>query len=385
MIPYGRQDISDADVAAVAAVLKSDYLTQGPVVAAFEKAVAEYCGLAHAVAMNSATSALHIACMALGVGPGDLVWTTPNTFVASANCAVYCGADVDFVDMDSLTLNISIPKLSDKLAAAKSKGRLPKVVVPVDFAGEPVDMKAVAALAKTYGFRILEDASHGIGGRYDGKPIGASIYSDITIFSLHPVKIITSGEGGIALTNDPHLGMELARLRSHGITRIEHELVNPSDGPWYYEMLELGFNYRMTDIHAALGLSQFGRLDSFVKRRHELAERYDVLLKDLPLILPHRAKSELSAFHLYVIQIDETRSKAKRLDVFVKLRAADINVNVHYIPVHLQPYYRERGFKRGDFPASEAYYDRAISIPLYTSLTEQQQDFVVATLKQALA
>lgn len=385
MIPYGRQDISDADVAAVAAVLKSDFLTQGPAVPAFEKALAKYCGVKHAVAMNSATSALHIACLVLDVGPGDVVWTTPNTFVASANCAVYCGADVDFVDMDAATLNISISVLAQKLEQAKAEGRLPKVVIPVDFAGESVDMKAVAALAKTYGFKIVEDASHAIGGRYDGKPVGASIYSDITIFSLHPVKIITSGEGGVALTNDDALGKKLARLRSHGITRDVDDMQSEPDGPWYYEMLDLGYNYRMTDIHAALGLSQLSRLDEFVMKRQQLANRYDKLLKALPLILPERAATEVSALHLYVVQIDPTRSNANRRDVFVKLRELGIGVNVHYMPVHLQPFYRTRGFKRGDFPASEIYYDRAISIPLYATLTEAQQDTVVAALKQALA
>jgi UDP-4-amino-4,6-dideoxy-N-acetyl-beta-L-altrosamine transaminase len=385
MIPYGRQDISDADVAAVAAVLKSDFLTQGPAVPAFEKALATYCGVKHAVAMNSATSALHIACLALDVGPGDVVWTTPNTFVASANCAVYCGADVDFVDMDAATLNISISALAQKLEQTRVMGCLPKVVIPVDFSGEPVDMKAVAALAKIYGFKIVEDASHAIGGRYDGKPVGASVYSDITIFSLHPVKIITSGEGGAALTNDDALGKQLARLRSHGITRETAEMQNEPDGPWYYEMLDLGYNYRMTDIHAALGLSQLSRLDEFVMKRQQLANRYDKLLKSLPLILPERAATEVSALHLYVVQIDPTRSNASRKDVFVKLRELGIGVNVHYLPVHLQPFYVARGFKRGDFPVSETYYDRAISIPLYATLTEAQQDTVVAALKQALA
>jgi UDP-4-amino-4,6-dideoxy-N-acetyl-beta-L-altrosamine transaminase len=385
MIPYGRQDISDADVAAVAAVLKSDFLTQGPAVPAFEKALASYCGVKHAVAMNSATSALHIACLALDVGPGDVVWTTPNTFVASANCAVYCGADVDFVDMEANTLNISIVGLAEKLENAKVMGRLPKVVIPVDFSGEPVAMKAVAALAKIYGFKIVEDASHAIGGRYDGKPVGASVYSDVTIFSLHPVKIITSGEGGVALTNDDALGKKLARLRSHGITRETADMQNEPDGAWYYEMLDLGYNYRMTDIHAALGLSQLSRLDEFVMKRQQLANRYDKLLKSLPLILPERAATEVSALHLYVVQIDPTRSNANRKDVFVKLRELGIGVNVHYMPVHLQPFYRARGFKRGDFPVSETYYDRAISIPLYATLTEAQQDTVVAALKQALA
>lgn len=385
MIPYGRQDISDDDIRAVEQVLRSDFLTQGPAVPAFEAALASYCGVAHAVAMNSATSALHIACLALGVTTGDLVWTTPNSFVASANCAVYCGADVDFVDIDPITLNMSVAALEQKLVQAKTSGRVPKVVIPVDFAGESADLRAIRALANTYGFRIVEDASHAIGGRYDGKPVGSSHLSDITIFSLHPVKIITSGEGGVALTNDAGLAEKLALLRSHGITRNTKAMRNVPEGAWYYEMLDLGYNYRMTDIHAALGLSQMSRLDAFVATRQKLAARYDQVLKDLPLILPRRDPAALSALHLYVVQLDPERTNKPRAEVFASLREQGIGVNVHYMPIHLQPFYRDRGFAPGDFPASETYYNRAISIPLYATLTNAQQDEVVAALERALA
>ena len=385
MIPYGRQDISDDDIKAVEQVLRSDFLTQGPAVPAFEAALASYCGVAHAVAMNSATSALHIACLALGVTTGDLVWTTPNSFVASANCAVYCGADVDFVDIDPVTLNMSVAALEQKLVQAKTSGRLPKVVIPVDFAGEAADLRAIRMLASTYGFRIVEDASHAIGGRYDGKPVGSSHLSDITIFSLHPVKIITAGEGGVALTNDAGLAEKLALLRSHGITRNTKAMRNVPEGAWYYEMLDLGYNYRMTDIHAALGLSQMSRLESFVATRQQLAARYDQVLKDLPLILPRRDPASLSALHLYVVQLDAERTNKPRAEVFASLREQGIGVNVHYMPIHLQPFYRDRGFAPGDFPASETYYNRAISIPLYATLTIAQQDEVVAALERALA
>ena len=383
MIPYGRQDISDEDVSAVAAVLRSDFLTQGPAVPEFERSVASYCGAKHAVAFNSATSALHIACMALGVSRGDLVWTAPNTFVATANCARYCGADVDFVDIDPVTLNMSTEKLAEKLAQAKRAGRLPKVVIPVHFSGQSADMRAIAALGSKYGFKIIEDASHAIGGRYGDLPVGSCAYSDIAVFSLHPVKIITSGEGGLALTNDAALFARLARLRTHGITRQASEMQNEVEGPWYYEMIDLGYNYRLTDIQAALGLSQMKKIDTFVARRHHLARRYDKLLPELPVVTPVQSKDSYSALHLYVIQVDSRRTNHNRAAVFGKLREQGIGVNVHYIPVHLQPYYRALGFKPGDFPASEAYYRNAITIPLYASLTETQQDSVVEALRQA--
>ena len=383
MIPYGRQDISDDDIAAVTAVLRSDFLTQGPVIPEFEKSVAAYCGAKHAVAMNSATSALHIACMALDVTAGDLVWTTPNTFVATANCARYCGADVDFVDIDPLTLNISVIKLEEKLEQAKRDGRLPKVVIPVHFQGQSADMRAIGALASKYGFKVIEDASHAIGGRYENAPVGRCTYSDITIFSLHPVKIITSAEGGLALTNDDELYARLARLRTHGITRNASEMRGEADGSWYYEMIDLGYNYRLTDIQAALGLSQMKRLDEFVSKRHHFARRYDRMLTALPLVLSAQVKDVHSALHLYVVQIDPRRTNHSRRAVFEKLRELGIGVNVHYIPVHFQPYYRALGFKPGDFPASEAYYNNAITIPLYASMTESQQDHVVEALGKA--
>ncbi|MGZ0187230.1 MAG: UDP-4-amino-4,6-dideoxy-N-acetyl-beta-L-altrosamine transaminase [Alphaproteobacteria bacterium] len=378
MIPYGRQDISDDDIADVVETLKSAFLTQGPAVEAFEEAVATYCGANHAVSANSATSALHIACLALGVGTGDLVWTTPNTFVASANCARYCGADVDFVDIDPLTLNMSADRLAEKLATAKHKGRLPKVVIPVHFSGRSADMAAIGALRDKYGFRVIEDASHAIGGRYRNTAIGACPYSDIAVFSFHPVKIVTSGEGGMALTNDAKLAEQMALFRSHGVTREPRLMQEPTDGPWSYQMVDLGLNYRLTDIQATLGLAQMRRLDPFVQRRNALAARYNVLLADLPITRPAALHDGLSAWHLYVIQTENRRA------VYDQLRASGIGVNVHYIPVHLQPYYRDLGFNTGDFPASEAYYDHAITIPLFAAMTDAEQDRVVACLAEAL-
>ncbi|OYY95900.1 MAG: UDP-4-amino-4,6-dideoxy-N-acetyl-beta-L-altrosamine transaminase [Hydrogenophilales bacterium 28-61-23] len=380
MIPYGRQDISSEDIAAVVAVLQSDWLTQGPAVPRFEKAVANCCGARHAVAVNSATSALHLACLALGLGPGDSLWTTPNTFVASANCARYCGAEIDFVDIDPHSLNLSPAALAAKLAQAEKAGKLPKVVVPVHFAGQSCDMSAINALAQRYGFRIVEDASHAIGGRYQDQPIGNGRYADITVFSFHPVKIVTTGEGGMALTNDPRLAERMARLRSHGIAR--DAAAQAAHGPWYYEQVELGFNYRMTDLQAALGESQLRRLDRFVDARRRLADRYDRLLADLPLTTPWRDPASASAWHLYVIRL---HAASRRRAVFEQLRAAGIGVNVHYIPVHLQPDYRRLGFSAGDFPVAEDYYVRAITLPLYPGLSDTEQDRVVAALREALA
>lgn len=386
MIPYGRQDITQADIDSVVDVLKSDFLTQGPKVPAFEQAIANYCGVAHGVAVNSATSALHIACVALGVGHGDVVWTTPITFVASANCALYCGADIDFVDIDSETYNLCPKALEQKLALAKRNGeRLPKVVIPVHLCGQPCDMQAIKVLADEYGFSIIEDASHAIGGKYRGEPIGNCRYSDITVFSFHPVKIITTAEGGLAVTNRTELFERMALLRSHGITRDPAQMVGAPDGGWYYEQIELGFNYRMTDLQAALGLSQFHRLDSYVARRHELARRYDELLSDLPVITPQPDEDSYSGLHLYVVrlclnQIDKTHRK-----VFDELREAGIGVNLHYIPVHTQPYYRQRGFKRGDFPEAERYYQEAISLPMFPLLTSENQDRVVAVLGEIVS
>jgi len=384
VIPYGRQDISGEDIAAVVAVLQSNWLTQGPAVPRFEAAVAQRCGAEHGVAVNSATSALHLACLALGLGPGDRLWTTSNTFVASANCARYCGAAVDFVDIDPHTLNLSPSALADKLEQAEKAGTLPKVVVPVHFAGQSCDMAAIGALADRYGFRIIEDASHAIGGRYQGQPIGNGRYADITVFSFHPVKIITTGEGGMALTNDASLAERMTRLRSHGITR--DAATQAAVGPWYYEQVELGFNYRLTDLQAALGLSQLARLDTYVAARRRLADRYDALLADLPLTTPWRDPASASAWHLYVVQLnDAALARPGRRAVFEHLRAAGIGVNVHYIPVHLQPDYRRLGFAPGDCPVAEDYYARAITLPLYPTLSDAEQDQVVAALCEALA
>lgn len=381
MIPYGRQDIRQQDLDAVIKVLKSDFITQGPVVPQFEAALAEKSGAAHAVAMNSATSALHVAVAALGLGQGDLMWTTPITFVASANCGRYVGADVDFVDIDPDTFNMCPKALASKLEQAKGAGRLPKVIVPVHMCGQSTATLEIAELVRPYGIRIVEDASHAVGGSYMGKPVGACPYSDITVFSFHPVKIITTAEGGMALTNDPELAAKMERLRSHGITRDAELMTHDPDGPWYYQQIELGWNYRMTEMQAALGLSQQTRLAEFVDRRNALAERYDSLLADLPLDRPGRLEGARSAFHLYVIRLhDETRHRA----IFEALRADGIGVNLHYIPIHLQPYYRDLGFSDGDFPAAEAYYKRAISIPLYYGLSEADQDRVVASLRRAL-
>lgn len=380
MIPYGRQDIDEADIAAVVAVLRSDWLTQGPEVPRFEVALAARCGAAGAVAVNSATSALHLACLALGVGPGDVGWTVPNTFVASANCLRYCGAGVDFVDIDLHTLNLSVPALADKLWRAKRGGRLPKVVIPVHFAGRSCDMAAIGELAREFGFRVIEDASHAVGARAAGLPVGACRHSDLTVFSFHPVKLMTTGEGGMLTARDPALLRHLARLRSHGITRDGAEMAGESEGPWYYQQVELGFNYRMTDLQAALGASQLTRLDGFLARRRELARRYDRLLADLPLDRP--PPDDDSAWHLYAVRLHDA---SRRRAVFDRMRAAEIGVNVHYIPVHLQPDYRRLGFNPGDFPLAEAYYAGALSLPLHARLTEPEQDLVVARLGEALA
>lgn len=383
-IPYGRQDINDADVAAVVAALRSEWLTQGPAVPRFEQAVAGYCGTAHAVAVNSATSALHIACLALGLGPGDRLWTSPVTFVASANCGLYCGAEVDFVDIDPRTYNLCPQALERKLLAAEAEGRLPKVVVPVHLCGQPCDMQAIHALGQRFGFRIIEDASHAIGGRYRGEPVGNCRYGDITVFSFHPVKIVTTGEGGMALTNDATLADRMARLRSHGITRDPAQMTHAPDGPWYYQQVDLGFNYRMTDVQAALGASQMERIDDYVRRRRALARRYDERLAGLPLTLPWQHPDGESAVHLYVIRLDRQRIRRSHRQVFESLREQGIGVNLHYIPVHTQPYYARMGFGRGDFPEAERYYAEAISLPMYPTLTDAQQDRIVAAVTEAL-
>ncbi|NVZ30147.1 UDP-4-amino-4,6-dideoxy-N-acetyl-beta-L-altrosamine transaminase [Pseudomonas gingeri] len=381
-IPYGCQSIEQADIDAVVEVLKSPWLTQGPTIPRFEAALAEHCQADFAVAVCNATAALHIACLAAGLGPGDRLWTSPNTFVASANCGRYCGAEVDFVDIDPSTLNLDARLLAHKLEAAAVTGRLPKVVVAVAFAGQSCDMRAIAGLAEQYGFILIEDASHAVGASYLGRPVGCGAHAAMTIFSFHPVKIITSAEGGMVLTNSAELAERLRRLRSHGITGDPAQMKVPEHGLWYYQQLELGFNYRMTDLHAALGLSQTARLDSFVARRRELAARYNRLLADLPLTLPAAQAGAESAWHLYVVRLQLDRVKVTQRDVFETLRAAGIGVNLHYIPVHLQPYYREQGFKDGDFPEAERYFSEAISLPLFPLLTEEQQDYVVEQLRK---
>ncbi len=384
MIPYGKQNISQQDVNAVLEVLESDFLTQGPKVPLFEKAIANYCGADHALAVNSATSALHIACLALGLGKGDILWTSPVTFVASANCALYCGADIDFVDIDDKTYNMCAEKLEEKLVQARKQNRLPKVVIPVHLAGQSCDMKRIHELSLEYGFSIIEDASHAIGARYLNEPVGGCRYSDITVFSFHPVKIITTAEGGVATTRSPELAQKMNLLRSHGITRDPEQMENSPTGGWYYEQVALGFNYRMTEMQAALGISQMNRLDEFILKRHSLAKRYSELLTSLPLVLPFQSPDSYSALHLYPIQIDIDSSSQSRADAFTKLRALEIGVNVHYIPVHTQPYYASLGFKWGDFPVAEAYYRQAISIPLYFGMSIEDQDTVVNALKQVL-
>lgn len=384
MIPYGRHDIDQADIDAVLNVLRSDRLTQGPLVPRFEAAVAADCGAGHAVAVNSATSALHIACLALALGPGDRLWTVPNTFVASANCGRYCGASVDFVDIDPATWNISVPALREKLATAKRSGELPKVLVPVDFGGQPVDQEAIAALAREFGFRVIEDASHAIGASRHGVPVGAGKHADITIFSFHPVKIITSGEGGIALTNDADLASRMNLFRSHGVTKDSSLFTEKAAGPWHYEQLELGYNYRLTDIHAALGLSQHTKLASNVDERNRLADRYKTLMTNLPLRWQHIESGNRSAYHLFSIRIDRQRVARSHADVFQHLVDSGIGVNLHYQPVHLQPYYRRLGFRPGQFPESEAYASEAITVPLFAAMTDAEQDMTVDAVAKAL-
>lgn len=381
-IPYSCQNITEDDIDAVAQVLRSEYLTQGPVVKDFERAFATRHGVAHAISVANATAGLHIGCLALGVGPGKTVWTSPNTFLASANCALYCGARVDFVDIDPTTRNMSLRHLQDKLESAKAQGGLPDVVVPVDFSGLPSDLREIRALADQYGFKILQDASHAAGASYLGAPAG-SMFADASVFSFHAVKIVTTAEGGIVTTQDPAVARRLELLRSHGMTREPGELLQSDQGPWYYEQQLLGFNYRLTDVQAALGLSQLQRMDVLQSQRTALADRYDELLGGMPLRLPVRLPDRQSSWHLYAVEL-ETESPRRRA-VFDHLRQAGIGVNVHYIPVHLQPYYARLGFRRGDFPAAEAYYGKAISLPLFPAMSHAQQDRVVAALEEALS
>lgn len=381
MIYYGKQFIDEQDINAVIEVLKSDFLTQGPVIEKFEKAVAEYCSVKYAVAVTNATSALHIACLAAGLDKDDILWTSPITFTASANCGRYCGSDVDFVDIDDSTYNMSISALKEKLERSKIK---PKVVVPVHLAGQSCEMQEIYDLSKQYGFTVIEDASHAIGADYKDTKVGCCKYSDMTVFSFHPVKIITTGEGGMVLTNNEELYKKLTLYRSHCITRDENLMTKEADGPWYYQQIGLGFNYRMTELQAALGLSQLAKVDKFVARRRRIAERYNELLKDLPLKLPYQNPDTDSSWHLYIVRVDFNKIKKTKKDIFAEMKAKGVCLNLHYIPVHTQPYYQNLGFKNGDFPVSEKYYEEAFTLPLYYSLTDEQQDYVVSALKEVL-
>ncbi|WIW71934.1 UDP-4-amino-4,6-dideoxy-N-acetyl-beta-L-altrosamine transaminase [Anaerosinus gibii] len=377
MISYGKQNISQKDIDNVIEVLKSDFLTQGPTIENFERYVANYCGAKYAVAVTNATSALHIACLAAGLKKGDILWTSPNTFVASANCGLYCGADIDFVDIDDNTYNMSIAELEQKLKETKIK---PKVVIPVHFAGQSCDMLRLKELAEKYGFMIIEDASHATGADYLKTKIGSCQYSDMTVFSFHPVKIVTTGEGGMVLTNSKELYDKLILFRSHGITRNKDFMKRESDGPWYYEQVDLGFNYRMTDIQAALGISQMARIDEFVAKRRYLANRYNELLKNMPLKLPYQSQNTNSSWHIYVVRADFSKLKITKQELFAKMREKGINLNLHYIPVHTQPYYIKLGFNKGDFPISEKYYEEVFTLPLFYDLTDKQQEYVVKCL-----
>lgn len=373
MIPYGRQDITQDDIDLVIKVLQSDYLTQGPMVPEFEGAIANHVGAKHALAVNSATSALHIACLALGLNRGDWLWTSPITFVASANCGLYCGAQIDFVDIDPKTYNLCPVALERKLNAAEKNGRLPKIVVAVHLCGQSCDMAAIHALSVKYGFKIIEDASHAVGGKYRDNFIGQGQYSDVTVFSFHPVKIITTAEGGMALTNDDAVAEKMNLFRSHGITRDPGLMTHPPEGAWYYQQIELGFNYRMTELQAALGLSQTKRLNEYVARRHELSRNYDLLLNDLPVTTPWQHPDNYSGLHLYVIRLQLDKINKTRTEVFDQLRNLGIGVNVHYIPVYRQPFYQKMGFNPDDYPEAENYYREAISLPLFPKLHEEQQ------------
>ncbi len=384
MIPYGKQDINQLDIDAVVEVLKSDFITQGPKVPLFEKKIANYCGVKHSVAVNSATSALHIACVSLGLGEGDWFWTSPNTFVASANCGLYCGAKIDFVDIDPRSYNMSVELLEEKLIDAKKNGKLPKIVIPVHFAGQSCDMEKIYNLSKKYGFKIIEDAAHAIGGKYLDQPIGSCRYSDITIFSFHPVKIITTAEGGIATTNSTKLAEKMEALRGHGITKTAESMTREPDDDWYYQQVDLGFNYRMTELQAALGISQLNRLDEFIVKRRFLKDRYDTLLQDFPLERPFQYSYGSSSLHLYPIQLKTNKLSRSHKEIFRYLRNNGIGVSLHYIPVHLHPYYQKFGFKEGSFERAEFYYDRAISLPLFHTMSLEQQDKVVNTLRKIL-
>ena len=384
MIPYGRQNINQDDIDSIIDVLKSDFLTQGPKVPLFEKKISDYCDVNYALAVNSATSALHVACLALGLKKGDYMWTSPITFVASSNCGLYCGAKVDFIDIDPKTYNLSVLELEKKLIKAERENKLPKIVIPVHFAGQSCDMKSIYCLSQKYGFKIIEDASHAIGGRYLGQPVGNCKFSDITVFSFHPVKIITTAEGGVSTTNNKTLLQRMRLFRSHGVTRDSDLMTKETEGVWYYQQIDLGYNYRMTELQAALGFSQMDRLDKFVALRHKCQKRYDNMLKNLPVVTPHQDLDSYSALHLYPIKIQIDKVKSTRKEIFEDLRKNNIGVNVHYIPIHMQPYYENIGFKKGDYPNAESYYESTISIPIFQGLTINMQDKVVNTLKKVL-
>ena len=385
MIPYGKQDINQTDIDVVVNVLKSDFLTQGPQGPLFERAIASYCDVKFGLAVNSATSAIHMSCLALGLGKNDWLWTSPNSFVASANCGLYCGAKVDFVDIDLKTYNMSVVELEKKLILAKQDNVLPKIVMPVHFAGQSCNMKKIHSLSKEYGFSVIEDASHAIGGKYLNQPIGNCKYSDITVFSFHPVKIITTAEGGVATTNSKKLSDKMHLIRNHGITRDEEMMIGGLDGDWYYQQIDLGFNYRMTDMQAALGVSQLKRVDDFVAKRHKLQENYDQLLDGIPIIKPYQDKDCYSSLHLYPIQIDSNKTNKSRRQVFSEIKERGIGANVHYIPIHLQPYYAQFGFKLGDLPNAESYYKKTISLPLFHLMSLEQQNLIVFAIKEVLS
>ncbi len=384
MIPYGRQDITESDLRAVADVLRSDFITQGPAIEAFERDFASYCAVPHAVAACNATAALHMACRALELGANDWLWTSPNTFVASANVGLFCGARIDFVDIDPRTYNMCVDRLQAKLEQAEIAGTLPRIVMPVHFAGQSCNMRRIQALSNKYGFRIIEDASHAVGGRYGNKTVGGCEFSDISVFSFHPVKIITTGEGGMATTADAELANRLALFRSHGITRDPEQMTHEAEGPWYYQQVELGYNYRMTDMQAALGRSQLARLDGYIEDRHDIRSRYDRGLADLPLTVPYQSEGQRSALHLYPVLVGP-ECRVTRAGVFDRMRQRGVGVNVLYIPVHLQPYYRRLGFAVGDFPEAERYYAQTMALPMYAKLTASDQDYVIESLGAALA